>query len=149
MISVHEMKRIGLGVAAASGALVVISILGTRFRPSSSDSSPDKLLQTFYVMPPAAMLGSAAAMFVAALAGTRVARRNFVAPAACLSLALWLFIIYNVHSIAAVADQGDLFGIATQNSLLLLPSLAGALAGAIVGQRLFRHRWGDEQGGPA
>jgi len=136
MISVHGMKRIGLGVAAAIGTLFLISALGPLFPP-------------FHVTPPAAMLGSAAVIFVAALAGTWVARRNFVAPAVCLSFALWLFVIYSVHSIAAVAGQGDFFGIAAQNSLFLLPNVAGALAGAIVGQRLFRHRWGDEQGGPA
>jgi len=133
---VHGMKRIGLGVAAAIGTLFLISALGSLFLP-------------FDVTPPAAMLGSAAMIFVAALAGTWVARRNFVAPAVCLSFALWLFVIYIVHSIAAVAGQGDFFGIATQNSLLLLPNVAGALAGAIVGQRLVRHRWRDDQGGPS
>ena len=135
-MSVQEMKRIGLGVAAAIGTLFLISALGSLFPP-------------FDVTPPAAMLGSAAMIFVAALAGTWVARRNFVAPAVCLSFALWLFVIYAVHSIAAVSDQGDFFGIAAQNSLFLLPNVAGALAGAIVGQRLFRHRWRDDQGGPS
>ena len=83
----------------------------------------------------------------AALAGTWVARRNFVAPALCPSFAVWLFVIYIVHSIAAVAGQGDLVGIAKQNGLFLLPNVAGALAGAIVGRRLFSHRRRDEQGG--
>lgn len=146
-MSAKGMKRIGLGVAAASGVLVLISILGMLLSPSSSDSSADKLLETFYVMPPAAMLGSAAAMFAAALAGTWVARRNFVAPAAFLPLALWFFIIYILYSIATATGQGDFFGIAAKNSLLLLPSVAGALGGALVGQRLFRHRWNNERGG--
>ncbi|WP_405233997.1 hypothetical protein [Lentisalinibacter salinarum] len=133
-MSVPGMKRIGLGVAAAIGTLFLISALGSLFPP-------------FDVTPPAAMLASAAMIFVAALAGTWVARRNFVAPAVCLSFALSLFVIYILHSIAAVAGQGDFFAIATRNSLFLLPNMAGALAGAIVGQRLFRHRWRDERGG--
>ncbi|WP_405240036.1 hypothetical protein [Lentisalinibacter orientalis] len=135
-MSVEIMKRIGLGVAAAIGTLFLISALGSLFPP-------------FDVTPRAAILTSAAMIFVAALAGTWVARRNFVAPAVCLSFTLWLFVIYILHSIATVAGQGDFFGIAAQNSLFLLPNVAGALAGAIVGQRLVRHRWRDDQGGPS
>lgn len=139
-MSVQPTRRIVIGLAATVATLFLVGGAYRLLMPlSSAGPEPDKLLDTFYFVP-TAMLGNAAAMFVAALAGTWVARRNFIAPAVCLAAGLWLLTICILHSIAAVADQGDLFEIVTRNVLFLLPALIGAVAGALLGQRLFRYR---------
>lgn len=125
MMSVGDMKRVGLGLAAAIGALFVVSALGSLWAPFSFRSMP-------------AMSGNAAAMFVAALAGTWAAGRSFVMPSIVLATALWVLLVYILYSIAAVAGQGAILDIAIRNAGALPACLAGGLAGALLGQLLFR-----------
>jgi hypothetical protein len=120
-MSAKGSRDIALGIAAAIGTLILVG------GALSLLLSPSMPLNT-------------AVFFVAALAGTWVARRNFVTPAVCLAIGLWLLTVYIVYSIAAVADQGDFLDIATRNVLFLLPGLIGAAAGALLGQHFFRHR---------
>jgi len=63
-----------------------------------------------------------------------------------VAAAIGTLLVYIVHSIAAVADQGGVFEIATRNVLGLLPGLIGAVAGALLGQRLFRQRLEHDHG---
>jgi hypothetical protein len=138
-MSAERTRDIAFGIAAAIGILILVGGALSVLLPSTlPQSDPDKLPDAFYATPPLSALGTSAAFFIAALAGTWVARRKFVTPAICLAVGLWLFVVYIVHSIAAVADQGGIFDIATRNVLGLLPGLIGAAAGALLGQRLFR-----------
>lgn len=145
-MSARGSGRIALGIVAAIGTLIIVGAVFRLLLPPLTESEPEKLLDTFYTTPPLSALGTAAAFFIAALAGTRVARRSFVTPAVCLAVGLWLFVVYVLHAIAAVADQGGIFDIAIRNVLFLLSGLIGAAAGALLGQHFFRHRGGHEHG---
>jgi len=129
-LTVADAKRIGIGLLTSVVILLLLDLL--------SGLVPDqyasyRLFDHFYVWQG---VGWMIQIFLAALGGAYVSNVRFVVPAALLAIAVWLFSIYFVNSIAAAAEQGDFLFVAGSNLFGLVFGIVGAVLGAISGVRL-------------
>jgi hypothetical protein len=131
------IKRIGLGLLTA--VLIAAALdLAPSFLPEAW--ARERLAGYFYVWPG---IEGACVGFLATLGGAYVARVPFVFPALVFAIGSWIFVVYFLNSIAAVAGQGDILAVAGSNALGLLFGILGAAGGAYLGGRLSRR---DEEG---
>lgn len=123
-------KRIAIGLVTSIAILAVFDLL-PGLVPREHVSY--RLFDYFYVWPG---VGGMVTMFVAACGGAYVSKTRYIIPAVLLAVAVWLFAIYFLNSIGAVAGQDDILAVATTNLLGLIFGIGGAAVGATIGARL-------------
>ena len=74
--------------------------------------------------------------FIAALAGGRIAQRQFVLPALITLAILWVAIAFLLYKIAEPAGQANLLSIMEHNWVAILLTGAATAFGAFLGERL-------------